>query len=184
MPILEINLETPARLQGLLGQLAAIPEKLNKAASNALRRTLKSGKQAARQKIASRYTIATGSVIETLKIRVDGLKGEMKSRGARNPMEKFQHNPRVRINPGLPGGIFASVVKGQGGNIRRAFIQRKGGIWERVGKARFPIRRFKSPAAPQMLGVTPVAEYIKRKMEERYGKNLDHAISAMIGGYL
>lgn len=182
--MIAITVTPPANISNIIGQLQRLPNGLTRAAKNAIGRTVRGSKQDARQKTSERYITGGRIVSPTLKTRVNGLSGSLSSSGARNPLEKFKINPRKRINPAPAGGVYASVVKGQGGNIRRAFIQNSGGVYERVGKARFPIRRFKSVAAPQMVGYRPISQFIMKKMEQRFEKNFAHAAEAIIGGYL
>ena len=182
--MITFEIKPPKNLREIAAKLSAIPGGMERAGRSAVNRTLKGGRQDASRKIGQRYTIPVALVMSTIKTRVAGMTGEMASSGARLPSDKFLHRPTVRQNPGPPGGIFLNVVKGQGGNLRRAFIQRTGGIWERVGRSRFPIRRFYSPSAPGMLAVKPVSSYIVAKMEERLGINLAHEAAAVINGFL
>lgn len=179
-----IKINPPPNLNEIAQRLAGIPGGMEKAAQNAISRTLKGGRQDASRKIAQRYTIKTQLVIDTIRTRVSGLSGEMKSRGSRNPLDKFFHRPTQRYDPPPPGGVYAQVVRGQGGQLRHAWLMRSGGIYERIGKSRFPITRLHSASAPGMLAVPPVSKDIVAKMEQRIAINLEHAASAVIGGYL
>lgn len=75
-----------------------------------------------------------------------------------------------------PGGVFANVVRGQGGMIRRGFLQRSGGVYERVGTSRFPIKQLKTVSLPGM--ASRVGEHVESRMAERLGIE----ITAAIGG--
>ena len=75
-----------------------------------------------------------------------------------------------------PGGVYANVVRGQGGMIRRGFLQRSGGVFERVGAARFPIRQLKTVSLPGM--ASRVGEHVESRMAQRLGIE----ISAALGG--
>lgn len=76
-----------------------------------------------------------------------------------------------------PGGVFANVVRGQGGMIRHAFLQRSGGVYERVGRPRFPIRQLKTVSLPGM--ASKVGEKVIARMGERLGIELEHALGGM-----
>lgn len=182
--MITFEIKPPPNLRQIAEKLVGIPGAMERAGRSAVNRTLKGGRQDVSRRVGARYTIPVAAVMSTIKTRVSGLTGEMKSKGARNPSDKFLHRPTVRQNPGPPGGIFLNVVKGQGGNLQRAFIQRTGGIWERVGKERFPIHRFYSPSAPGMMAVKPVSSYVVAKMEERLKINLEHEAAAVINGFL
>lgn len=178
-----IQIDPPANLRMIAARLSHIPGAMERAAKNAIGRTLKGARQDASRRISARYTIKTGLVMSTVKTRVAGLTGEMKSRGSRNPLDRFRHAPTKRRNPPLPGGVHVEVIKGQGGQLRHAWLMQSGGIFERVGASRFPIRKFHSASAPGMLAVPPVSAAIVAKMEERMAINLEHAATAIIGGF-
>ena len=182
--MIQFRIKPPKNLDRIIKILGLIPGALEKAGANAVRRTLKGGRQDAARKIAQRYTSSVSLVTKTIQTRASSLHGEMGSSGSRNPMEKFKINPKKRPRVMPPNGVFAQIVRGQGGNIRRAFLQKNGGVYERVGRERFPLRRFYSPSAPGMLAVPPVSSYIVQKMEERLGVNLEHAMQAVVGGFL
>ena len=181
--MITIRIEPPPDLEAKIQRLANVPGALEKAARRAVRRTLRGGKQDAARKVGQRYTIKVGEVTKTIKLSQSGLSGKMTSQGPRNPLKKFRLKPRSRPKRMPPGGVFVQNVKGQGGFIRRGFLQRSGNVYERVGRPRFPIKHLKGPSAPGMLGNPHVGPHIESKMFERLQINLDHAISAIIGGF-
>lgn len=182
--MISFEIQPPKNLDKIIRVLSLIPGGLERAANSAIRRTLKGGRQDAGRKIAQRYTSPASLITKTILTKINGLTGEMTSKGSRNPIERFKINPKSRPRKMPPGGVYAQIVRGQGGNIRRAFLQKNGGVYERVGTSRFPLRRFYSPAAPQMLSVPPVSSFIVQKMEQRLGKNLEHEMNAVLGGFL
>lgn len=181
--MITIRIDPPPDLKAKIQRLAMIPGALERGAKNAVRRTLRGGKQDASRKIAQRYTIKAGEVIKTIRLKQSGVSGEMSSRGGRNPLKKFHLRPRSRPRKMPPGGVFVQNVRGQGGNIRRGFLQRSGNVYERVGRPRFPIKQLKGPSAPGMLGNPIVGPYIEGKMFQRLQVNLDHELSAILGGF-
>lgn len=181
--MITIRIDPPPNLEQVAQRLAHIPGALERAAKQAVVRTVRGGKQDAARKVAQRYTIKVGEVMKTIKIKVSGLEGEMKSRGGKNPLKKFYTRPRSRPRRMPAGGVFVQNVRGQGGNIRRGFLQRSGNVYERVGRPRFPIRHLKGPSAPGMLGNPIVGPYIENKMFQRMQINLDHAMNAILGGF-
>lgn len=164
--------------------LSKSPSGLDRAIRSAVRRTLRGAKKDAGSKVKQRYTINAGEVIRTIRLSQSGFSGSMTSSGPRNQLKKFNIRPRSRPRKMPPGGVFAQVVRGQGGTIRRAFLQRSGGVYERVGQSRFPIRQLKTVAAPQMLSNQHVGPFIEARMFERLGINLEHEIGAVLGGFL
>lgn len=181
--MIEIRIEMPPNFEYTMMRLAQIPGAMEKAATRAIRRTLRGGRQDAARKIAQRYTIATGAVTKTIKLKVGSLQGEMSSRGTRHPLRKFHIRPKKRPRRMPPGGVFAQNVRGQGDYIRRAFLGPNSGVLERVGAARYPLRLLTGPASPQMLGSPAVGPYIENKMYQRMQINLDHEANAIINGY-
>lgn len=182
--MITFEITPPPNLGRLTRALSMFPSLMEKAARSAVQRTIKGGKKDAASKVKQRYTIPANLITQTIKTRANGLSGEMTSRGSRFPLPRFYHNPKKRINPQNPQGIFVQNVRGQGGNLFHAWSMYKGGIYQRVGKERFPIRTFTGPAAPQMLGSKPVSSFIVAKMEERLGINLEHGAAAVMGGFL
>ena len=158
--------------------------KLRRAIRSAVLRTLRGARRDAGTKIKQRYTIAAGRVTRTIKLRAMGLGGEMSSSGSRNKLSNFVLRPRSRPKRMPAGGVFVMNVRGQGGNIRHAFLQRNGEPYERTTRKRFPIRRLSGPSAPGMLSNPHVAPFIVARMEERLGVNLEHEIGAVLGGWM
>lgn len=169
----------PVNIAPVITALSRIPGGLERAIPRAVKRSLKSGRAEAGRRIAARYTIPARAVTSTIKVTSNA----MVSRGSRISLQKFKHNPRRRVNPGPKGGIFAQVVRGQGGQLRRAFKQNSGGIYEREGRPRYPIRKLTGPSAPGMLGNEIVAPQILSKIEQRLGIELIQQANAVIGGY-
>ena len=179
----EIRIEPPPDLESKIQRLAMTPGALEKAAKRAVGRTLRGGKKDAGTKVKQRYTIKAGEVIRTIKLAQHGLSGEMTSKGRKNPLPKFITRPRKRPRKMPAGGVFAQNIRGQGGNLLHAFLQKSGNVYERVGRSRFPIRHLKGPSAPGMLGNPHVGPHIENKMFQRLQVNLDHAIGAILGGF-
>ena len=120
--MIQFEIKPPRNIEPILRVLRTIPGGVEKAGADAVRRTIRGGRKDAAQKIKERYTIPYGIVMRTLKTRSSGLHGEMGSSGSRNPMEKFKITPKNRPRIMPPGGVFAEILRGGGGNIRRAFL--------------------------------------------------------------
>ena len=172
---------TYSGLDEAVAALSKSPTGLARAIRSAVRRTLRGAKKDAGTKVKQRYTINAGEVIRTIKLKQSGYNGSMTSSGARNPLRKFNIRPKHRMNPQPKGGVFAMNVRGQGGQIRRAFLQRNGNVYERVGNPRFPIKQLKGPSAPGMLGNPVVGPFIEAKMYQRLGINLEHELAYFLG---
>lgn len=171
-------------LDEAIAKLSKSPTGLAKAIRSAIRRTLRGAKKDAGSKVKARYTINAGEVIRTIRLQQSGFSGSMTSSGSRNPLKKFHIRPSARPRRMPPGGVFAQNVRGQGGAIRRAWLKRSGGVFERIGTSRFPIRQLKGPSSPGMLSSPPVSGFIVAKMAERLEINLSHEVGAVLGGFL
>ena len=178
------RIEPPKNLGDIILKLSRIKGGMERAAKNAVSRTLRGGRQDAVRRAGLRYTAPQSIVRSSITLRSSGLSGEMKSTGRRNPLEKFKHRPTRRPKRMPPGGVYAQIVRGQGGYLRHAFLMKNGGVYERTGKSRFPIRRLHSPSAPGMTAHPRVSAFVLAKMEERLAVNLSHSAAAVIGGYL
>ena len=178
-----ISIEPSPLLQSMINRVALIPNGLEKAGRRAVQRTLRGGKQDAARKVAQRYTIKTGKVTSTIRTRQSGLSGVMSSKGARNMLKEFILRPRTRPRKMPAGGVYVQNVRGQGGNLLHAFLQKGGGVFEREGRSRYPIRHLTGPSAPQMLGNPIVGPHIESKMFQRLQVNLDHELNAVLGGF-
>ncbi|MBR1645171.1 MAG: hypothetical protein IJ774_05490 [Selenomonadaceae bacterium] len=153
--------------------------KLQRALRSAVLRTLRGAKKEAGTRVKQRYTANAGLVTRTIQIKAAGLSGSMTSSGGKNPLPKFIVRPRSRPRIMPAGGVFAMNVRGQGGQITHAFLQKSGNVYERTGASRFPIRHLKGPSAPGMLSNPHVAPFIVRKMEQRIGIEIEHAAAAL-----
>lgn len=142
----------------------------------AVRNTLRAGKDELKTRIQARYTAKNPMSLGKTKTTASALNGSLQVGGGRNQLKKFIIRPSSRPRKMPPGGVFANVVRGQGGMIRRAFLQRSGGVFERVGTSRFPIKQLKTVSLPGM--ASRVGEHVESRMAERLGIE----ISAAIGG--
>ena len=179
--MITIRIEPPANLQALINRVSMIPSGLERAATRAVRRTLRGGKQDASRKIAQRYTIRAGVVVKTIRLTQSGFSGEMSSRGGINPLRLFRLKPKSRPRKMPAGGVFVQNVKGQGGYIRKGFLTRGGNVVSRIGASRYPLRGHGGPSSPGML--SKVGDEVSDKMFQRLTINLDHELSAVLGGF-
>lgn len=181
--MITIRIEPPANLQALINRVSVIPGGLERAATRAVRRTLRGGKQDASRKIAQRYTIRAGVVVKTIRLTQSGISGEMSSRGGVIPSRLFRIKPKSRPKKMPAGGVFVQNVRGAGGYIRKGFLTRASNIVSRVGMSRYPLKGHASPSAPGMLSSPAVGPFIESKMFQRLTINLDHELSAVLGGF-
>ena len=144
---------------------------------SAVRNTLRAGKQELQTRVKARYTAKDPMSLGKTKTTASSLNGSLKVGGGRNQLRKFIIRPTSRPRRMPPGGVFANVVRGQGGMIRRGFLQRSGGVYERVGASRFPIRQLKTVSLPGM--ATRVGDHVEAKMAQRLGIEISTALGGM-----
>lgn len=144
---------------------------------SAVRNTLREGKSELKNRITQRYTAKSPLSLGSVKTTASALNGSIKIGGGRNQLKRFIINPRSRPRRMPPGGVLANVVKGQGGMIRRAFLQRSGGVYERVGASRFPIKQLKTVSLPGM--ASRVGSHVEARMAQRLGIELDAALGGL-----
>ena len=159
---------TPINLEQVENLIAHIPGTVEKATKNSVRQTLKDARREIISKVKARYTSPISLFTQSLKVKSSGLTGEIKSVGAKNPLEKFKVSPKHRIT-GRGRYLKAVVIQGQGGILERAFMKSTSmSIFERVGASRFPIHKLKSVAAPSMLNVEQVREPVLNLIERQF----------------
>ena len=169
-----VNLEQAA------AALNHIPGAVQKAVKSSARKTLQSARREAVQKVKQRYTSPIGLFTGSLQVKSSASGGSIKSTGSRNPLEKFKATPSGRITT-RGRYIKATVVKGQGGVLKKAFRKSSGAsIFERLGARRFPIKKLKSVAAPSMLNVAEVREPVMQKIETEFPKHFLSAVSQLL----
>ena len=153
--------------------------RLQRALTQAVRRTLKAAKSDAAQRVAARYTIAAGRVTSSIKIRASGLSGAMTSTGQGFPMKFFVMRPQRRPRRPPPGGVFVQMVRSQGGMLSKAFVH-NGHPFARVGKSRLPIKKYLGASAPGMLKHPTISSFILSKMEQRIGNEISQAAASVL----
>ena len=167
-------------LESAVAALARIPGAAQKAVKQASRKTLQSAKREAVAKVKARYTSPVGLFTSSLSLKTSASGGSIKSRGSKNPLEKFRATPAGRITQ-RGRYIKAEVVRGQGGLLKKAFRKSGGAsIYERLGARRFPIKKLKSVAAPSMLNVPEVREPVMQKIETEFPVHFISAVSSFL----
>lgn len=172
---------TTRGLDEAIERLNRSPAGLERGVRSAIRRTLRGAKSTASQLVHARYVKNAGAFVKTLRLKQSGFSGSMTSTGSRTPLKKFIVRPSSRPRKMPPGGVHATVVRGQGGQILHAFLQRSGSVVERVGRSRFPIRQLKSVSPPGAFGNPRVGPKIEANIYERLGVNLNHELAYFLG---
>lgn len=185
--MIEIKIDA-SELERIEKMLSSIPKGMEKATSSAINRTLESTRASATRKVRERYDIKAKDVRGTISLKRAGTSnpsGAMISRGTPIPLMQFKVNPG-KPNPARRKPVFASVKK-SGGSIKSAFVTSfdsgHTGVFERVGKARFPIRELYGPSTPQMIGEENIIQELSEEAQEVMLKRLSHEAQRLLGRY-
>lgn len=85
---------------------------------------------------------------------------------------------------GGPQGPVTVSVKDGGGTLRSAFINAiygERGVWERVGKTRFPVEQKYGPSTGHMMQDEGVSEKLTEHIESVFDRRIEHEISRILG---
>ena len=169
--------------------LKDIPNGASKAIVNALNRSVEGARTDAVKKVRERYIIKAKDVRDTIQIKkatYDDLTAIVKASGSPVALSKFKITPSSPPKTRRKKPIIARVTRGGGGPIPGAFVAKMEsghvGVFERVGKARLPIKQLYGPSVPQMLGHESVTEYVEEQAREKVEKRLEHEINRLLKG--
>ena len=135
---------------GTAAAIASLPDSsaLRSKITQAIRLTIKDGKSEGSSLVKQRYTARNILSLGKIKMRTSGLTGTLTISGGRNMIKRFKLNPATRPPHNPPGGLHVQIVRGQGGSLVHAFVNRAGSVLERTGTARLPLRRLKTVSLP------------------------------------
>lgn len=142
----------------------------------AVRNTMRDGRTEAKSKIEQRYTAKSPLSLGKVSMRTSGLHGRLTFSGKRNALKRFILRPSTRTPERPAGGIFVSVVKGQGAYLRKAFFG-KGILFERLGRSRLPIKHIDTLALSGM--AKAVSSSVISRMERRLKTEIDNALGGL-----
>ncbi|MGN1369367.1 MAG: hypothetical protein ACI4WX_10890 [Aristaeellaceae bacterium] len=166
--------------------LAGIPGGAKKATGSALARAGNAGKTTAKRAVTEEYNVSPG-LFSAYTRNINHFKSE--AGGGLSVVFGYQGRtiPLIHFvrSPGTP--VHVSVMKGAGATLDHAFdanVNGHFGIFERVGKKRFPIKELYGPSTPQMMySNEAVLDKVEEKVVETFEKRLDHEISRILNGY-
>lgn len=151
----------------------------------AMNRAAKAGKTEAARYASETYNITQGSFRSRCHISftMSGGSGGVSSisvlfAGAVIPLIEFQGT-----KGGPQGGVSVSPKRG-GGALRTAFINAvygTHGVWERVGRKRFPLEQMYGPSTGHMMQDDGVSEKLTNRMIEVFDSRIEHEISRILG---
>lgn len=151
----------------------------------AMNRAAQSGKTQAARYASETYNISQGSFRSRCRIsfKMSGGGGGVASievlfAGAVIPLIEFHGT-----SGGPQGGVHVSPKRG-GGSLRTAFINAvygTHGVWERVGRKRFPVEQMYGPSTGHMMQDEGVSDKLVNHMMEVFDSRIEHEISRILG---
>lgn len=186
MRMIEITAEGVERAEKLL---AGIPKGAERAYSNAINRGLSHVKTQAFKKVREVYAVKLADLNSATTTRVQKAGGQapvgyVYFSGVKIPLYKFNATPK---SPGTKQKVRAGVMQGGGAVFEHAFIARMGndhtGIFERLGKPRFPIEEKMGLSARQMIENEKILDKLTDEAQEKVNERLEHEIYRILNGY-
>lgn len=141
--------------------------------TQAIRKSLQEGKRSGKGLTDPRYT-TTISKLGKITSRASGLRGQLKVSGSRNLIKRFKLSPSSRPPHNPPGGLHIQVVRGQGGVLPHAFVNRAGLVFERTGRSRLPIRHLNT------VSLAGAWSRVSAKVEAAISHHLEKNLEAII----
>ena len=173
-------------LERVIKILAGVPGGYQRAVGSAIKRAASTALTFAKREITKEYTLSSGVFLRRTRninhFTHGGMGVEIGFRGAAIPLAQFSFQASKN------GGVKVNVKKSTGvKSLDHAFLATAyshTGIWERVGRSRFPIHELFGPATPQMMySNEDVADGIEDKLAETYLKRIDHEIARILCGW-
>ena len=104
--------------------------------TGAVQQTLQDAKSEGSRRVQARFV--RDFATDKMKVKVSGLRGSLSVSDRRHSLTQFVVNPNTRPPHNPPGGIRATVRRGEVEVLPHAFIG-KGQVFERVGRPRLPL---------------------------------------------
>ena len=100
------------------------------------------------------------------------MRGTLTISGRRNLIKKFRLSPKSRPPHKPPGGLHVQIVRGQGGNLPHAFVNRAGIVFENVGGRKLKhLSTVSLPGAFERIG-----DKLIKKMEIELMRRLENVL--------
>lgn len=151
----------------------------------AMKRAADSGKTQAGRYAADTYNISKGKFMSACRITSNMQGGN----GGVTSVELIFAGKVLSLlefgaKGGKNGGVYASPKYG-GGNLRSAFITAiygQTGVWERVGRSRFPVEQKYGPSTGHMMQDEGVSEKLTDHIQTVFDSRIEHEISRILSG--
>ncbi|MBQ7487127.1 MAG: hypothetical protein IJT77_06515 [Clostridia bacterium] len=183
MSVIDLSVNGLSSLDYVNSILYEFPGKAMQATYRAAKRASAAGKTEARRYVTKTYNIKAGTFNNNTTTTIKVLGG---GSGATKVMIKYsgqllnllEFKPKVSRTD----GVRYVAKRGTEHHLRHAFDVPRygGGIYERVGKPRFPIRIKLGPSTPHMLSDNDVAEPLGKRIMEIFNKRLVHEIDRIL----
>ena len=165
--------------------LAGIPDGLERAQFNAMKRAGERAKTHAGRFAAARYEISKGGFDKYTQTKVEAGGTATLSvtfMGQVIPLKQFTVRSSAH-------GLYAKVKDG-GGIIPRAFFgysshgrSMGGNVFQRLGISRLPIKKLFGPSGPQMLNDDQVKSEMDQLITETYEERMEHEVLRLMNGW-
>lgn len=161
----------------IFDQLKNADKQLEKALYFAKNRALNTVKTELARGVPKKYDTKQKTIRD--RTRVNKNTGEVSVTGS--PIRLF----KFRVTPTSPRRqLVTASVKRASKSLPNAFVQRMGngttGVFERVGKSRYPIRQLYTVSAPQMAGNEEVLQGAMERASIVFDERLSHEIGRLL----
>jgi len=156
------------RPHGVEEATRALDIKVRGKVTQAIREAIRAGKVEGKSLTDARY-VRKISPLGKIATRTSGLRGEIKITGARNLIKHFKLSPATRPPHRPPGGLRVQILRGGGGQLPHAFVNRRGVVFENIGgRSLRHLSTVSLPGAWEVVGSKVEAallEHIEKNME-------------------
>ena len=177
---MQISVNT-AGLEKYRKALASIETGAKPAIARAMNRGVKSGLTAVSKGVREKYLISKGHLDGTFSQKYASggdLRAEIRSKHTGMlRLSDFRVRPKAR--PKRAKALTATVRKGQGGTLGRAFWA-KGRIFARTGDTSYPLKELFGVSAPIMVSQSDVGEPAHDRIVEIFDKRLDYEMGRLM----
>ncbi|MCD8199810.1 MAG: phage tail protein [Coriobacteriaceae bacterium] len=187
MSIVKIESVGDRSLERVNKILSTVPNGVYKATYSALKRAGQTAKTQAGRFAAAEYTINKSTFMSNVnqKQHITGSSGGVTSMtitfaGSVLPLLTF--NTKYSRS-----GLVQTQVKRSGGatTLQHAFVANIGkfGVYERVGRERYPVEGKYGPSTGHMMQNEDVVEQMEKVVEETYENRIEHEITRVLNGF-
>lgn len=160
------------RARGVEEAAGSLDIKVRGKVTQAIRQAIRAGKSEGKQLSDARY-VRKISPLGKIATRTSGLRGEIKISGARNLIKHFKLSPSTRPPHNPSGGLSVQILRGGGGQLPHAFVNRRGVVFERTGSGR-KLRHLSTVSLPGAWEV--IGSKVEAALINHLEKNLEEIV--------